>query len=533
MSEVMEMPPPVVEGPGTAKAAGSAGDARQFVTFRVADEVFAVPMAPVQEIIRLPELIRVPLAPPALKGLANLRGTVLPIVALRDAFGSEAAAHDDQTRVLVVNLGTPVGFIVDQVSSVITANADQIEDVDHIEATIDSQLLLGVVKKVGGHEMVMILDFQRLLDDQFAGIGARGGGGMAAATALAATAVGEGSPGAPGSAGDEMQLVSFIVAQQEYAIGIESVQEIVQVPPDIVRVPKTPGHVLGVMTLRTRLLPLVSLRSMFGLPVEPLTDQNRIVVISTGQGDDSARQSVGVVMDSVSEVLRVQRKQVDELGRILAQDNRLAEVSAICRLGDGKRLVSILSVQKMFDNQTFKQALEATATEAGAQAGEAADRAATLEDDAQMVVFRLADGEFGVPIESVQEIVRIPEQLAHVPRAPGFIEGVINLRGAVLPVVDFRRRLGLAGCERNERQRIMVFTIQGTRTGFIVDSVTEVLKIAHRHIEPAPKLSAEQSRLMGQVANLEQSKRMIMLMAVDHMLAAEELRAIGAAGAGG
>ncbi len=455
---------------------------------------------------------------------------MLPIVGLRDVFGAEPRVHDDATRVLVINLGTPVGFIVDQVSSVVTAQLDQIEGVDRIEATINSQLLSGVLKKVGGHEMVMILDFQRLLDEQFAGIG-QGASAAADSAGSAGLADLAAAHASTEDNSDEMQLVSFVVAKQEYAIAIENVQEIVQVPPDIVRVPNTPSHVLGVMTLRTRLLPLVSLRSMFGLPVEPLTDQNRIVVVSLGSAGDN-QVAVGVVMDSVSEVLRVQRKQVDPLNRMLAQDNRLAEISEICRLDQGKRLVSILSVQKMFENQAIKTALDHAA---GAQQAQHAGLSGAMhgeggvEEEAQMVVFRLAVEEFGVPIQSVQEIVRIPEQLAHVPRAPGFIEGVINLRGAVLPVVDLRRRLGLPGCERNDRQRIMVFTIKGMRTGFIVDSVTEVLKIAHRHIETAPALSAEQSQLIRQVANLEKAKRMIMLMSVDEMLDAAELKAVGAA----
>jgi purine-binding chemotaxis protein CheW len=126
----------------------------------------------------------------------------------------------------------------------------------------------------------------------------------------------------------------------------------------------------------------------------------------------------------------------------------------------------------------------------------------------------------------VQEIVRVPEQLAHVPKAPEFIEGVINLRGTVLPVVDQRRRFGLPPLERNDRQRIMVFTINGVRTGFIVDSVTEVLKISRQVIEDAPNLSEETSRLIRRVANLQKQRRMILLLDVDQLLAGGEVKAL-------
>lgn len=93
---------------------------------------------------------------------------------------------------------------------------------------------------------------------------------------------------------------------------------------------------------------------------------------------------------------------------------------------------------------------------------------------------------------------------------------MINLRSAVLPVIDQRKRLDLPVIERNDRQRIMVFLLHGVRTGFIVDAVTEVLKIPKSAIEPAPRLSGEQARLLGRVANLE--KRMIQLIDPAHLI---------------
>jgi purine-binding chemotaxis protein CheW len=102
----------------------------------------------------------------------------------------------------------------------------------------------------------------------------------------------------------------------------------------------------------------------------------------------------------------------------------------------------------------------------------------------------------------------------------------VNLRGSVLPVVDQRTRFDLDDVARNDRQRIMVFTIDGVRTGFIVDSVSEVLKIARSAIGPTPALSEEQTRLISRVANLESQKRMILLIDVDHLLKQHEIGAV-------
>jgi purine-binding chemotaxis protein CheW len=124
--------------------------------------------------------------------------------------------------------------------------------------------------------------------------------------------------------------------------------------------------------------------------------------------------------------------------------------------------------------------------------------------------------------------VRVPEALIRVPQAPPFVEGVINLRGSVLPVIDLRLRLGLNQVERTDRQRIMVFLIGDVRTGFIVDQVAEVLKIPKAAIEAAPQLSKDQSRLLSRMANLEKQKRMIQLIEPRYLVEQKELVALAA-----
>jgi purine-binding chemotaxis protein CheW len=233
--------------------------------------------------------------------------------------------------------------------------------------------------------------------------------------------------------------------------------------------------------------------------------------------------SVGVVMDSVNEVLRVARSDVDAMPSLLAKDGNMSDIAQICRLDSGKRLVSILSVANMFRHSAVKEALNAVDTMNNQQVQvDAQFDDGARDDEEQVVVFLLGKEEFGVPIDSVQEIVRVAEQLTHVPKAPAAVEGVINLRGAVLPVMDLRRRLGLAEVTRSDQQRIMVFLIDGVRTGFIVDSVVEVLKVQKSTIEPAPRLAGEQSKLLARMANLEKQKRMVQLIDPDHLIEGQD-----------
>lgn len=482
-------------------------DTRQFVTFIAGDEVFAVDMAPVQEIIRVPEVVKVPLAPRALEGLANLRGKVLPIISLRRIFGFDECEYNDSTRAVVIDIGQPLGFVVDRVASVVGVESNKIEGAESIRSTVNMELLSGLIKDVGGHAMIMVLDFAKLIAREFVEIAA------VAKNADLTARHADGTETDDDTISDELQLVSFEVADQEYAMAIEDVQEIVQIPENIIHVPHAESHVMGIMTLRNRLLPLVNLRRMFDLPDRENDDHSRIVVVSLGSA------SVGVVMDSVNEVLRVAKSDVDAMPGMLARDGELGDISEICRLNNGKRLVSIISAEHLFRHSAMKEAVTTVETlENDNNQGNDTDQDVTTDDDEQVVVFRLDKEEFGVPIESVQEIVRVPEELTHVPKAPPFVEGVINLRGSVLPVIDLRRRLGMPTVERSDRQRVMVFLISGMRTGFIVDSVAEVLKIHKSAIEPAPHLSMEQSKLMARMANLEKQKRMVQLIEPSHLI---------------
>jgi purine-binding chemotaxis protein CheW len=530
-------------------AAGAKPSARQFVTFNVADEMFAVPMGPVQEIIRVPAVARMPLAPAALDGLSNLRGRVLPIVNLRRLFGTTERDHDDATRALVINLGQPLGFVVDRVASVISVEAGEIEPATAIQSIVQADFLTGVINRNGAdgtRQLILMLDFEALVRGRLSSVrldnGAQGGSGGRGEHA----SIDSGAPTHWDAVVDELRLVSFTVDDQEYAIAIADVQEIVQVPASITAVPKAPHHVLGLISLRQRLLPLVSLRCLFGLaPVEP-TEHHRIVVVALPDGGQ-----VGLVTDTVNEVLSVPRSLADAMPGVLQRDEQLREFESICRLEDGKRLVSILNTDTLLGLPAIRDAVQAAASHSAGAARDPDDAShdahaedptmsrtansgeAATDDDAQVVIFRLGAEEFGVPIMSVQEIVRVPEVLTRVPRTPRFVEGVINLRGTVLPVIDQRARLGMETIARNDRQRIMVYLLGGLRTGFIVDSVAEVLRINRSHIEQAPDLSDEAGRLITQVAKLDSDRRLVMLIDPSQLLGAREVSAMAAMDATG
>ncbi len=105
-----------------------------------------------------------------------------------------------------------------------------------------------------------------------------------------------------------------------------------------------------------------------------------------------------------------------------------------------------------------------------------------MDKEIQIVGFRIGRETFGVPISMVREIVRVPE-ITSVPNAPDYIEGVINLRGRIIPVLDLRKRFGVKSAEPNKKNRIVVVELGARAIGLIVNSASEVLRIPPSEIE--------------------------------------------------
>lgn len=113
-----------------------------------------------------------------------------------------------------------------------------------------------------------------------------------------------------------------------------------------------------------------------------------------------------------------------------------------------------------------------------------------MEKDLQVVGFRIGNETFGVRIGSVREIVRVPEITA-VPSAPETVEGVINLRGKIIPVMDLRKRFGQSDIQPDKKNRILVVELENKLVGLIVNAASEVLRIAPSEIEAPGNLFAE------------------------------------------
>jgi len=144
----------------------------------------------------------------------------------------------------------------------------------------------------------------------------------------------------------------------------------------------------------------------------------------------------------------------------------------------------------------------------------------------QLVVFGLGEEEFGVDIIQVQEIVRLQE-VTKIPNAPEFVEGIVNLRGKVIPLIDLRKRFGFSKVDHDDDSRIIVTMVNESLIGIIVDNVTEVIRLQEEQIEPPPGIVAgigrEYLQGVGKVEN-----RLVVLLELDRILNLEEKEKLAA-----
>ena len=144
------------------------------------------------------------------------------------------------------------------------------------------------------------------------------------------------------------------------------------------------------------------------------------------------------------------------------------------------------------------------------------------EELLQLVIFKIGKEEFGAPITQVKEIIALAE-ITRMPQAPPFIEGVINLRGQVIAVVDLAKRFGLAAKERDDNTRIMVVEVGPNTMGMIVDSVVEVMQLPKENINPTPSLVESKIKTDFIEGIGQQEDRLFILLDLGNVLTTKEM----------
>ena len=479
----------------------------RYLTFRQGRQLYALPTAAVWEVIRLTAVARVPQGPKALLGIANLRGTVVPVVGLRELLGHGGTSDLPEKLALVLDQATPTALVVDSIDTLEDVSSDRIESGHKAWDAQETEKLLGAFKIERTQQVAKILDIGAMLNSAFA----HNTGEQRPERKEHAVVRGAGHKQ---QASRSEMLVTFQVAGQEFALPLTVVEEILPVPSTVATISKGDAVIIGFTAVRDALLPLLSLRGLLGFGAQLEQTQREKVIVLKVRGS-----RVGLVADTARSVVAADLDEMEAIPPVLAaRTGGEARIKAVYRGDAGRRLISVLSPDHLFREDVMQRLAAIQPTES--------KRAAQVKSEALeeliFLVFRLGNDEFGLPINSVVEVAQVPSQITRIPKTPKFLDGVVNLRGEVLPVVDQRRRFDMPKFDQAESRRLIVVKTEHHRAAIIVDSVSDVLRTAADAISPPPQLTAQISRLVHGVINLEKSARLVLLLDPTELLTRAE-----------
>jgi len=542
---------------------------RLLVTFLLREEEFGIDIMRVEEIIRPPRVTAVPGCAEYVDGIANLRGAIVPVIDLRARLAMERCAETDASRVLVVNAGGySLGFRVDAVLQIRHALSEDIEPSPRVLQGIPAGYIEGILNVPSTGRMVMVLKAAPLC------------AACAPSDALSPQAPAKG-PREP-QGGTMQTLVTFRCGDEEYGFRMQNVREVLRMG-SLSPVPDAPGFILGILTLRGRIVPVIDTRRLLGKqplgeelrlgcrvlreeferaaetnaagPAERLRDWLRATgtanprlmeflmkVKRLNEGASDARRiaaalhlleqetdskvvedqriiaveldgsCLGFAVDHVNEVLEAPGELLEPPPGLLS--GSAVELEAIAKLNGGARIILIPDIDKLASEWRLRDMLpaekETGVPEAGADAG-----------DVQVVAVVAGAAEYGFPISQVGRIERLA-RITKVPTAARFVDGIANLRGEVLPILDLRARLDLARRMPDHRTRIVVVDLAGCRTGVVVDAVSGVLRLAKDTVNSPPEAvrQTEGPQLICGIGRVGSSGRVIALLDVQAICSA-------------
>lgn len=437
------------------------GESNQiFGSFFLGNSEFAVSVSFVQEVVNAPNALTVvPLAPPYLKGLFNLRGAIIPVLDLRQLLGLDVGEIGVPAKVAIVELeGVCVGIQFDRTGEVFKDSGEERSD---FVTQVEGGVVSGVFKKNSGKRLIQILSVDKLFKLQSVPKDAAGNR--------------VGRNGRMHRRGSRKQCISFVVGQARCALSISAIQEILKIEK-LSEPALAVGHCIGTIDLRGATVPVVDFASLLNYrPIdrtELATSGDRRVVVMRLDNE-----LFGLMVDSVDSIISYFDDELLQFPIVEQQRGTMLMGCISNREGgdilllDHQHILSSAEVSeitrghsRLYQSQNPKSQVRSKNSGGGARG--------------TYITFKIG-GTYAVSIGDIKEIIEYPSELLHPPGLRRHIRGVLNLRGELVTIID--AHLLYTDSESNlgkETQKVLVFKRQGLHFGLVVDSVESIISFS-------------------------------------------------------
>ena len=470
-------PEPFLETPDTPPSpelAEPLDDLEIFGTFLIGGNEFAVSVSSIQEVVNRPdELTKIPLAPHYLLGLFNLRGLIIPVVDLKTIFGlKHTDTKSSDAKIAIIEHGAHCfGLLVDRTGDVFNARDVDRNDVSRVRGDVRESIIGGVFKLNEGRRLVQILDpFELLQLDKLPRVSGRHNSALSRR-----------------KRGRRKQCISFKVGESVCAFNMKSIKEIVELKA-IDNTALAHGWTLGAIDLRGSTVPVVDFRVFLGdqepIPAHELAGKGyKLIVMKLG---DSL---ISLLVDAISNIISYFDDDLVTFPDVGIQRN---DMFVGCLPNEGNEMVLLLDHKRLLDDEELSQITMGHSklfSDGAAQAKQTEDALATKRT---FITFSVGS-KFALDIESVNEVISFPDSIVHPPSLPSYIEGMVNLRGELIPIINLRSLYDLEPIEP-EKTKLLVFTSNDRKYGIMVDAVDAIVSKSGRKTSILPQFYSKSGK---------------------------------------
>lgn len=462
-------------------------DIEVFGSFHLGNVEFALPIAALQEVVNYPARITpVPLSPPFLLGLFNLRGTLIPIIDLKPllALASEAssklAAMTEKVAIVDVD-GVRVGLLFDATSEILRVRASQRTGFEYDPSHTAPQVVCGAIKLDGGDRILQILAPHALVHIENMPQ-------LLARQALVAPQRRQQR--------QRLQCVSFTVEHSRLALPMSAIREIIRIP-DLQNSALASVFCVGMLNLRGTVVPVIDFAHFLGLHAScpeagiagTASDPRRILIVK--QED----VHFGLLVDAVDSIVTY---FADELLAMPSFSASHAQLFSGCITREQTDDIVLLNADELFTHSQVldltrghRELYRETDNAQRAKAGDSAWRGAVGKSSRgtrhAYVSFRLQH-MLAVRLDQLREIIHDSPDVMPAPGAPPFVRGMLNLRRELVTIVDLRALYGMPPQDDAQARKILVIEHGKDKLGLLVDAVENIVTLDEADKLPVPAM---------------------------------------------
>ncbi len=455
---------------------------------KLGDEFFGIDSDNSNQILRVPVITSIPLANRWLKGIIVLNGKIVPVLDLKDVLGiGSVDVSKQESRVVTINFnGDEVAILVDEV-----IDAFAFEESNFEEMISEDSFTIGFYKQ--NDVLIQLIEPKNVINDEM----------IENFSPVEVERLCDEEKDAENRADTDTKRYLFFKSKDEFfAVDIELVAELIFVPNEITPIVGGDRSNLGAITLREEVIDVFDFNLLFGFEnVDLKNDNSRILILK------DENKKIALCIEYVEEIKDILVNDIESLSNSIGEE----KIESLYK--DNKNIVSIVSnlylrnlIDKFCVAITKENKIQKEEKEGG--------------NMRELVVFAIDKEEFAFDIESVQEIISYQE-VTSLPDSDEYIEGVINLRGVIIPVVNLPKKLDF-NLKIEDKSKIAVCMIEKEKVGFLVDDVNDIMFIEDKFVA----LSKKSDSLVKSTISLDGGKRVILELRLEKIISVEDLLSI-------